>query len=59
MRTALATAIHGQTLEHTEGSPGIEPSNPWSICIFSEQPVAIAEVKVLEENPFNEVAGRN
>lgn len=59
IRTTIATAIHGQTLEHTEGPPGLEPSNPWSICIFSEQSIAIADVKVLEECLFNEVVGRS
>jgi len=54
-----AAAIHGTTLEYTEGSPGLQPGHPWIFVVFSEHPVEIVDVITKDENPFIEVLRRN
>lgn len=58
MRTMTASAVHGHVLEHTQGPPGLEPAFPWILVVFADQPVAIQDIEIREENPFKEVAER-
>ena len=56
--TMTASFTHGHTFEYTEGPPGLEVGNAWLLVVFSPQPVAIVDVEVREENPFEDVAQR-
>lgn len=55
MRQMIASTVYGQTLEYTEGPPGLEPGRPWILVVYSDTPIDIADVATEDKCLFNDV----